>query len=59
MVKSFGSFTPAMHVGAQRCGGWVGSEMPRRCRELRAVNILNSERDGKFVIFVKGKKFPK
>jgi hypothetical protein len=47
-IKEFGSMLPAKIPGFFYKGHVCGSEMSKRCRELRKKGILRSEKDGKF-----------
>lgn len=43
-----GEFIPAQMIGKMWKDTMFGSEIGKRCREMRQVGILNSIRDGKF-----------
>lgn len=47
-IKEFGSILPAKISGFFYKGHICGSEMSKRCRELRKRGILRSEPEGKF-----------
>jgi hypothetical protein len=55
-VKEFGFIIPAKMYGYVYRGQMMGSELSRRCRELRAKGILQSEGEGKFQKFYLGGK---
>lgn len=50
-VLEYGSITPAKMYGTVYKGVMLGSELSRRCRELRAEGKLRSEGEGKFERF--------
>lgn len=49
--EKYGSILPAKLYGEVFEGQMLGSELSKRCRELRAKGILESKRDGKFERF--------
>lgn len=50
-IREFGSIIPAKIYGEVYLGVMFGSETSKRCRELRADGILQSEPSGKFERF--------
>lgn len=50
-IKEHGSILPAKDHGFAYKQGFLGSELSKRCRELRKKGILYSIRDGKFERF--------
>lgn len=53
-VKEWGRIVPAKMGGRTYQGRMWGSETSKRCRELRAMNLLEGQRVGRFEVF-----FPK
>jgi hypothetical protein len=57
--KEFGEIMPAKLYGFKYKDGMMGSELSKRCRELRRERILNSRKDGRFEVFwLEGMKQP-
>ena len=50
-VKEFGSIVPAKMGGKFYQGVMLGSELPKRCRELVKRGVLRREPDGKYKRF--------
>jgi len=50
-IKEHGSILPAKMAGTVYLGQMFGSETSKRCRELRAQNVLKSHQEGKFEVF--------
>lgn len=53
-INNIGSIVPARVIGIEYQGNFFGSEVPRRCRELRKEGILASRpwaKDSKFEEF--------
>lgn len=61
-LRENGQIVPARHVGSRTSGGFFGSEITRRCREMRKQGLLHSERwaeNPKFVVFYPTKNLTK
>lgn len=50
-IKEYGQIIPAKQHGVSYKGGFLGSELSRRCRELRAEGKLLSRGEGKFEVY--------
>lgn len=50
-IKEFGQITPAKMSGTIYKDEMFGSEVSKRCRELRARGTLESQQIGKFEVF--------
>lgn len=50
-IKQKGSILPAKMQGYIFMGHMMGSELPRRCRELRKQGKLRSQKEGRFERF--------
>lgn len=61
-IHHIGKMKPAILGGIRYQGQIFGSETSKRCRELRALGLLDSHKEGKFAIFTltsTGKKVAK
>lgn len=58
-IRKHGNFYPAKMANRAYRGVFLGSEIGRVCRKMRAEHILSSQRDKQYVFFVEGRKFKK
>lgn len=57
-IKKYGSILPAKMAGILFMGHMFGSETSKRCRELRKLGKLLSQKEGKFERFALSANIP-